>query len=82
MENSFHFSLRWAGTQFGRSQGNVHPFQQSLLMNKKRMKEREGEGGGKEGRKKDNLLRNATNIFQSCQPSIIFYLPPNRFFKI
>ena len=53
-------------------------------MNKNRMKEREREGGGKEreGRKKENLLKNASNIFQSCQPSIIFYLPPNRFFKI
>ena len=84
MENIFHFLLRWTGTHFGRSQGKVYPFQQSLLMNKNRMKEREREGGGKEreGRKKENLLKNASNIFQSCQPSIIFYLPPNRFFKI
>ena len=48
----------------------------------KKGREREGEGRGKEGRKKENLLKNASNIFQSCQPSIIFYLPPNRFFKI
>ena len=48
----------------------------------KKEKEKKKKEGRKKGRrKKENLLRNASNIFQFYQPSIIFYLPPNGFFK-